>query len=111
MVTAKQLNIKNRNCYFFDDLINIKNFDPKLLKLHKKSFSDISMYYIGYVTKETEYNINSVNPLYLLVDEIDGFIKEKEGDKYLNIALTDGNSEVLKNMQKFGGELRIKLKK
>ena len=112
MVAAKQLNIKNRNCYFCDDLINIKNFDPKLLKLHKKSFSDISTYYIGYVTKKkTEYNINSVNPLYLLIDEIDGFIEEKEGDKYLNIALTDGNSEVLKNMQKFGVELRIKLKK
>ena len=58
------------------------------------------MYDIGYVTKKTkkpEYNINSVNPLYLLVDEINGFIKEKEGDKCrLNIALTDSNSEVLR---------------
>ena len=54
------------------------------------------MYYIGYVTKKAEYSIDSVNPLYLLVDEIDGFIEEKEGDKYLDIALTDSNSEVLK---------------
>ena len=89
MVTTKQMKIKNRTYYFYDDLINIKNFDPK-------SFNDISMYYIGYVTKEPVYKINIVYPLYLLVDEIDGFVEEKEGSKYLNISLTDGNSEVLK---------------
>ena len=84
------MKIKNRTYYFYDDLINIKNFDPK-------SFNDISMYYIGYVTKEPVYKSNSiVYPLYLLVDEIDGFVEEKEGSKYLNISLTDGNSEVLK---------------
>ena len=110
MVTTKQLNIKNRTYYFYNDLINIKNLDPKLLKLDEKSFNDISMYYIGYVTKTPEYNINSVNPLYLRVDEIDGFVEENEGSKYLNIALTDSNSEMLKNMQKFGAELKIKLK-
>ena len=56
----------------------------------------IGIYYIGYVTKKDEYNINSVNPLYLLVHLIDGFIEEKEGDKYLNIASKDRNSEVLR---------------
>ena len=53
MVTTKQLNIKNRGYYFYNDLINIRDFDPKLLKLHKNSFHDISMYYIIYVTKKT----------------------------------------------------------
>ena len=53
-------------------------------------------YYIGYVTKKPEYNVNNVNPLYLMINRIDGFIEEKEGDKYLNIAHTDGTSEVLK---------------
>ena len=52
MVTTKQINIKNRTYSFYNDLINIKDFDPKLLKLDKKSFKDISMYYIGYVTKK-----------------------------------------------------------
>ena len=46
--------------------------------------------------KKDKYQINSVNPLYLLVHEIDGFIKEKEGSKYLNITLKDSNSKVLK---------------
>ena len=64
MVTTKQLNIKNRTYYFYDDLINLKDFDPNLLKLDKKSSIDISIYYIGYVTKKLEYTINSANPLY-----------------------------------------------
>ena len=63
---------------------------------------DINIYYIGYVMKKAEYNNDSVNPLYLLIGAIDGFIEEKEGNKYLNIALTDSNYEVLQNMQKYG---------
>ena len=69
------------------------------------------MYYIGYVTKKPEYNINSVNPLYLLIDEMDGFIEEKEGDKYLNIALTDSNSEVLKKYAKVWRGIGDQIKK
>ena len=57
------------------------------------------MYYIGYVTKKHKYKINSVNPLYFFIDEIDGFIEEKEGSQYLNIISTDCNNELLKNMK------------
>ena len=95
MAATKELNIKNRTCYFWNNLINRKNFDPSLLKLDKKSSMDISIYYIGYVTKKSEYNIDSVNPLYLLINELDGFIEEKEGSKYLNISLTYNNNDVL----------------
>ena len=94
MVT-KQLNIKNRTYYFWNDLINLKDFNPKLLKLDRKSTLDINIYYIGYVTKKAEYNIDSVNPLYLLINELDGFIEEEEGSKYLNISLTHNNNDVL----------------
>ena len=96
MVTTKQLNIKNRTYYFYNDLINLKYFNPGLLTLDQKSFNDIFVYYIGYVTKKSEYYINSVNPLYLLIGELGGYVEEKEGHKYLNICLTDSNSEVLK---------------
>ena len=92
MVTTKQMNIKNRTYYFCNDSSNIKDFDPKLLKLDKEKSMGIGIYYIGYVTKKDEYKINKVNPLYLLVHRIDGFIEEKEGDKYLNIASADRNS-------------------
>ena len=96
MVTIKQMNVKSRTYYLCNDLINIKNFDSSLLKLDKTSFKNTAIYYIGYITKKDEYKVYSVNPLYLLVDEIDSFIEEKERSKYLNIASTDSNSEVLK---------------
>ena len=96
MVTTKQMSIKNRTYYFYNDLINTKHFDPKLLKLDKKSSMGIGIYYIGYVTKKLEYKINSVNPLYLLINRIDGFIEENDGDKYLSITLADKNSKVLR---------------
>ena len=69
-LTTKQVSIKNRTYYFYNDLINLKDFNPKLLKLDRNSFKNIGVYYIGYITKKDEYKINSVNPLYLLVDEI-----------------------------------------
>ena len=69
------------------------------------------MYYIGYVTKKYEYKNNSVNPLYLLVDEIDGFVKEKEGCKYLNISLTDSNREILKKYAEIWSEIKDQIKK
>ena len=91
-------------------MVNIKNFDSNLLKIDKKSYKNIAIYYIGYIyIKKDKCKINSVNPLYLLVHETYGFTEEKEGCKYLNISLTNGNSKVLKNIQKFGVKLKIKL--
>ena len=112
MITTKQLNIKNRTYYFYDDLINLKDFDPKLLKLDKKSFNDIFMYYIGYATKKPEYNINSVNPLYLLIGELDGSAEEEEeGSKYLNISRTDSNNELLKKYADVWSGIKDQIKK
>ena len=66
----------------------------------------LGIYSTGHVTKKTEYKNNSVYHLYLVINRIDGFIEEINGNKYLNIAYTDRNSEVLKKMQKFGVELK-----
>ena len=52
------MNIKNRTYNFYNDLINIKDFDPNLLKLGKKSYKNTDVYYIGYITKKDEYRIN-----------------------------------------------------
>ena len=61
MEATKQMNIKNRTYYFYNDLINIKYFDPKLLKVDKTSYKNIYIYYIGYIAKKGEYKINSIN--------------------------------------------------
>ena len=99
-MVVKLLEINNRSYYFWDDTINIKDFSPGLSKLDKKSSSvGIDIYYIGYITKKTIYSINSVNPLYLIIKTIDGYVEEKDGNRYLNIALTNNNDEVM--MKKF----------
>ena len=67
-------------------MINLKNFEPNLLKIDKKSYKNIGIYNIGYITiKKIDdcENIYSVNPLYLLVNHASGYIEEKNGNKYL----------------------------
>ena len=49
MGQVKEVNIKNRSYYFFDDMNDIKNFHSNLLKIDKKSHKDIDIYYIGYI--------------------------------------------------------------
>ena len=70
MREIRQINIKNRT-YNFIMTIDIKNFDARLLKIDKKSYKDINMYYTGYITIKNNdecKNIHSVNPLYLRID-------------------------------------------
>ena len=50
MGTVKQIDIKNRTYYFYNDIIDLENFDSSLLKLDKKSYKDIGIYNIGYIT-------------------------------------------------------------
>ena len=47
---VKQINIKNRTYYFYSDIIDVKDFDAKFLKIDKTSYKNIDIYYIGYIT-------------------------------------------------------------
>ena len=47
MGNIKEINIKNWTYYFFNDIINIKDFNPNLLKKDRKSYKNIDIYYIG----------------------------------------------------------------
>ena len=79
MGSIKEINIKNRTYYFYNDIIDIKTFDSNYLKLDKKTYKDLDIYNIGYVTiKKIDdcYNVNNVNPLYLRIDNASGYIKE-----------------------------------
>ena len=65
-------------------MIDIKNFNSNLLKLDKKSYKDIDIYYIGYImTKKFGHweNIHSVNLLYLIIHSAARHIKEKNDKK------------------------------
>ena len=50
MRKTKQINVKNRTYYFYNDQIDLRDFDPRLLKIDKKDYNEIDIYYIGYVT-------------------------------------------------------------
>ena len=69
-MTTRQLNIKNRLYYFYNDLINVLNFEANNLKLDKKNSLGLDIFYIGYVDKKTDWNVNSVNPLYLMINRV-----------------------------------------
>ena len=59
----KEIYIKNRMYYFFENIINIKNLDPNKIKINEKSHKNIS-----------------ANPLYLIIDKMN---EESNGNKYL----------------------------
>ena len=97
MGKVKQIKIKNHSYYFYNNLINLKDFDASLLKVDKKDHKEIDIYYINYETvKEIANckNINSVNPLYLMVNEMIGHFEEKNETKYLVFNDVDENKQV-----------------
>ena len=80
MGEVKQINIKNLTYIFYNDIIDLKDFEPNLLKIDKKSYKNINIYYIGYITikKFDDYeSIYSVNPLYLRINHASGDVEEK----------------------------------
>ena len=92
MGKVKQIEIKNRTYYFYNDIINIEEFNSSLLKIDKKSYKDIDIYYIGYITikKIGDWeNIYSVNPLSLITGKVDGYIEEDNGNKFIVFDSTD----------------------
>ena len=98
MGKIREINIKNRTYYFYNDQIDLKDFDARLLKIDKKDYNEIDIYYIGYVTikKIGDYNnINSVNPLYLMINRMIDHVEEKNEIKYLVLDDIDENKEVL----------------
>ena len=113
MDTTKQINIKNRTYYFYNDIMDLENFDARLLKIDKKSYKDINIYNIGYVTKKKIgdcMNINSVNPLYLGITCANGYIEEEGMNKYLVFSSTDENKEFLKIYNDVFNGIRDKIK-
>ena len=78
-------------------MIDRRNFHSNLLKIDKKPYKDIDIYYIGYITIKKFgdcENVHSVNPLYLIIHSATGRFKEKNGEKYLIIDSTEEYEEV-----------------
>ena len=113
MEEIKQINIKNRTYYFYNDIIDLKIFDARLIKIDKKSHKNFGIYNIGYITmKKIDdcKSIYSLNPLYLRVYHASGYIEEKEVNKYLVFYSTDENKELLKKYNDVFNGIRDKIK-
>ena len=72
---AREGDIKLHSYYFFDEMINIKNIDPNIIKMEKSSYKNIIF--------------ASLKPLYLIINISSEHIEESNGDKYLTLILTD----------------------
>ena len=84
-----------------------------MLKIDKKSYKNIDIYYIGYITikKIDDYeSIYSVNPLYLRINHASGYIKEKNGNKYLIFDSVDENKKVFKKYADVWDGIKNKIK-
>ena len=93
MGITKEINIKNRTYYYYNDIIDLDEFNESKVKVDKKDFNDIDIYYLAYEYKKkiTKCNIiRSVNPLYLRIEDIkDQFKKGKDDAWYLVISDKD----------------------
>ena len=113
MGSTKQINIKHQTYYFYNDIIDIEWFDVNLLKIDKKTYKDIDIFNIGYVIQKNFdncININSVNPLYLRIKNVNGYIEKKGLSKYLVFDSTDENKKLLKRYDDVFTEFMSKIK-
>ena len=97
MRSLKEFSINNQSYYFYNDIINLKDFHSNLLKTDKKHYKETDIYYIGYITIKKIgncKNINSVNPLYLMIHSTTGEFKEHDGKKYLVLDSIEKYEEV-----------------
>ena len=77
------IDIKNHTYYFFNDITNIKISDPNNIKIDEKSYKNILIYYIGYVTiKDLKCIKIYSSSLYLIFSKKNGYVEKINGNKY-----------------------------
>ena len=92
---VKDISMKSHTSYFFGDNINIKNLNPNNIKIDEKLYKNILIYYIENVTiKDSKYvKINSVNPLYLIINKVNGYFEEINKSMQLKLVPTNESKE------------------
>ena len=113
MGKVKQIKIKNCTYYFYNGTINLENFESNLLKIDKKHYKGIDIYYIGYITIKKIgdcENIHSVNPLYLLINHASGYIEEKNGNKWIFDDSVNENKRLLKKYEDVWDGIKYEIK-
>ena len=107
MRTIKQINIKNRQNYFFNDITNVGDFDLSLLNIEQIAFksNDSIIDDIKYIK-----NLNGSNYLYLVFNNLDEYIEKSGENKYLIFTSTNKNEMVLRDYTEIWDEIKEKVK-
>ena len=88
IMSVKSLKIKNESMFYSNDMIQLNNFDSRLLKINKReNRENNNIYYISYKINKPEHNINSINNLYFVINYLYGTIEKIDSskDRYLVI--------------------------
>ena len=96
-MNIQSLKIKTKTNYNWDDIVYINDFDVNLLEIIKReSRTDANIYYIGYVLN-SDYDYNTINPLYFVITRSIGYIEEIKGssDKYLVVTTSIRNNKII----------------
>ena len=110
MEEIKQINIKNRTYYFYNDIINLDEFDESKIKVDKKYLMILIFIILAMnIKKITECNeINSVNPLYLRIKDMKGQFKKGKGDNVWYLIIF-GDADVLRKFANIWKSIRAKI--
>ena len=107
----KSLEIKNKSNYGWDDIIYINDFDANSLEIIKReSRIGANIYYITYVL-DPDYDYNTTNSLYFVINRLIGYIEEIEGlsDKYLVVADSSRNKNIKSSLDNIWSSIEIKM--
>ena len=108
----KSLEMKNTTNYDWDDVVYINDFDMNSLEIIKReSRIGVNIYYIGYVLNP-DYDYNTINPLYFVINRLIGYIEEIQGssDKHLVVAKSVRNKNIISVIDAMWGSIENKIK-
>ena len=98
-MSVKDIIIKNRTYYVFNDIIYIENFDPNNIKIDEKSLKNILIFYIVYVTIKKDLKSYSVNLLCVIFGEMNRYFEVINGNRYLTLVPTNESKEKTKKYE------------
>ena len=105
------LKIKTKTNYNCDDTAYINDFDSNLLEVIKReSRIGANIYYIGYVLNPN-YDYNTINPLYFVINRLIGYVEEIEGsdDKYLVVTKSMHNRKIIHSFDNVWSHIEHKI--
>ena len=104
--------MKNTTNYDWDDVVYINDFDVNSLEIIKRESSiGVNIYYIGYVLNP-DYDYNTINPLYFVINRLIGYIEQIQGssDQYLVVAKSVRNKNIISVIDAMWGSIENKIK-